>query len=58
MLYNGVEEDMENAGLSFSDEKDDDADQEHDLLTDDSDDDDDDSDDMLFGLNLDDDSLL
>ena len=57
MLYNGVEEDMENAGLSFSDEKDDDADQEHDLLTDDSDDDDD-SDDMLFGLNLDDDSLL
>ena len=58
MLYNGVEEDMKNAGLSFSDEKDDDADQEHDLLTDDSDDDDDDSDDMLFGLNLDDDSLL
>ncbi len=58
MLYNGVEEDMENAGLSFSDEKDNDADQEHDLLTDDSDDDDDDSDDMLFGLNLDDDSLL
>ena len=58
MLYNGVEEDMENAGLSFSDEKDDDADQEHNLLTDDSDDDDDDSDDMLFGLNLDDDSLL
>ena len=58
MLYNGVEEDMENAGLSFSDEKDDDADQKHDLLTDDSDDDDDDSDDMLFGLNLDDDSLL
>ena len=57
MLYNGVEEDMKNAGLSFSDEKDDDADQEHDLLTDDSDDDDD-SDDMLFGLNLDDDSLL
>ena len=57
MLYNGVEEDMENAGLSFSDEKDDDADQEHDLLTDDSDNDDD-SDDMLFGLNLDDDSLL
>ena len=58
MLYNGVEEDMENAGLSFSDEKDADADQEHNLLTDDSDDDDDDSDDMLFGLNLDDDSLL
>ncbi len=57
MLYNGVEEDMKNAGLSFSDEKDDDADQEHDLLTDDSDDDDD-SDDMLFWLNLDDDSLL
>ena len=57
MLYNGVEEDMKNAGLSFSDEKDDDANQEHDLLTDDSDDDDD-SDDMLFGLNLDDDSLL
>ena len=57
MLYNGVEEDMKNAGLSFSDEKDDDADQEHDLLTDDSADDDD-SDDMLFGLNLDDDSLL
>ena len=57
LLDNGVEADMENAGLSFSDEKDDDADQEHDLLTDDSDDDDD-SDDMLFGLNLDDDSLL
>ena len=57
MLFIGVEEYMKNAGLSFSDEKDDDADQEHDLLTDDSDDDDD-SDDMLFGLNLDDDSLL